>query len=77
MNQICWEHGFKRFTAVVSCISAILFVIFILNELGNHPEDALHPLSILIILGLLSIFVAIPWILFYLVRFIIRGFLSS
>lgn len=71
MAKISWEHGFKRLIFVLSLISLILFETLIFIIFIENPEDR----EILLVgaIGLVIILI-VPWVLFFLIRFIIKGF---
>lgn len=64
---IAWEKGFKRLTAVLSGIIAIIGVVLVC--IGKGERGFLFIASILL--------TALPWGIFYLVRWITLGFLDT
>ena len=78
MVQIYWEHGFKRLTTVLSLICVSSLIIVILHGLSQDMPTREDLFPLILIFGIGFIIASIgPWFLFFLIRFIIRGFLSS
>jgi len=78
MNQISWERGFKRLTTIVSLTCVLSLVIVILYGLSKDIPDKEDLVPLIFVFGIGFVIASIsPWILFFLIRFIIKGFLSS
>ena len=63
--KLSWDKGFCRLTAVVSAIAAIVAIGSVLSE-GDFllPDIIAFPL----------VFFAAPWLIYFLAKFVLRGF---
>ena len=79
MNRIHWEHGFKRLTAVLSFVGLISAMLLIVHIIFDEYEELseIEPPMFIVFLCMVLIGAVAPWLLYFFLRFIIRGFLSS
>ena len=79
MNRIHWEHGFKRLTAVFSFVGLISATLLIIHIIVDDYEELseIEPPMYIVFLCMVLIGAVAPWLLYFFLRFIIRGFLSS
>ena len=74
MAQMNLERGFRRVTWAVSVFAAGPLALFGVAALFEERPDALTALSYI---GWVVASFVIPWGLFFLLRWIVRGFVNS